>query len=93
MNSSLTRAPQHTASALSLPVVETSAQRRLGPIDRLSLRLGLWLLVRAAARADQAVQRAVHAVSAADQARRNAHDRALREADWQRKGLHRRPPL
>ena len=91
MNSSLTRAPQHTASALSLPVVETSAQRRLGPIDRLSL--GLWLLVRAAARADQAVQRAVHAVSAADQARRNAHDRALREADWQRKGLHLRPPL
>ena len=37
MNTSLTRAPQHTASALSFPVVET----RLGLLDRLSLRLGL----------------------------------------------------
>lgn len=93
MNTSLTRAPQHTASALSLPVVDTTAERRLGRIDRLSLRLGLWLLVRAAARADAAADRATVAASAADRARRNAHDRALREADWQRKALHLRPPL
>ena len=93
MNTSLTRAPQHSASAFSLPVVETSAQRRLGPFDRMSLRLGLWLLVRAAARAEAAAERAADAASAADRARRNAHERALREADWQRRALHLRPPL
>ena len=89
MNTSFTRAPQHTASALSLPVVET----RLGLFDRLSLRLGLWLLVRAAARADVATRRAAEAAATADLARRNALDRAQREAEWQRQALHLRPPL
>ncbi|MBT9605352.1 hypothetical protein [Microbacterium sp.] len=93
MNTSLTRAPQHAASALTLPVVETSAQRRLGPVDRLSLRLGLWLLVHAAARADEATRRAARAADVADLARRTARDRARREADWQRAALHLRPPL
>ncbi|WP_396645370.1 hypothetical protein [Microbacterium sp.] len=93
MNTSLTRAPQHTASAFSVPVVETSAQRRLGPIDRLSLRLGLWLLVRAAARADAATRRAAHTAETAHLARLNALERQEREADWQRLALHIRPPL
>lgn len=93
MNTSLTRAPQHAASALTLPVVETSAQRGLGPVDRLSLRLGLWLLVRAAARADEATRRAARAADVADLARRNARDRVRREAEWQRAALRLRPPL
>ncbi|MGC0370592.1 hypothetical protein [Microbacterium sp. SLBN-111] len=85
MNTSLTRAPQHTASALSLPVVET----RLGLLDRLSLRLGLWLLTRAAARADQRA----HRTAMADLANRAALERARREAHWQRQALLSRPPL
>lgn len=85
MNTSLTRAPQHTASALSLPVVET----RLGLLDRLSLRLGLWLLTRAAARADQRAHRTVRG----DLAHRAALERAQRESHWQRQALVSRPPL
>lgn len=87
MNTSLPRAPQHAASALSVPVVETSAERRLGHLDRLSLRLGLWLLVRAAARADEATRRAAQAADAAILARRNAQERVQREADWQRMAI------
>jgi hypothetical protein len=85
MNTSLTRAPQHTASALSLPVVET----RLGLLDRLSLRLGLWLLTRAAARADQLA----HRTAQADLAHRAALEREQREAHWQRQSLLSRRPL
>ncbi|MFF8185638.1 hypothetical protein ACF044_00045 [Microbacterium sp. NPDC016588] len=89
MNTSLTRAPQHTASALSLPVVETTAQHRLGFLDRLSLRLGLWLLTRAAARAAQLAYRTEHG----DLAHRAALERAQRETHWQRQALLSRPPL
>ncbi|MBN9210952.1 MAG: hypothetical protein BGO45_10190 [Microbacterium sp. 71-36] len=89
MNTSLTRAPQHTASALSLPTVETSAERRLGLLDRLSLRLGLWLLTRAAARADQLAPRTVRA----NVSHRAALERAQREIHWQRQALLSRPPL
>lgn len=85
MNTSLTRAPQHTASALSFPVVET----RLGLLDRLSLRLGLWLLTRAAARVD----RLVHRTERDDLANRAALERSRREAEWQRQALLSRPPL
>ena len=89
MNTSLTRAPQHTASALTLPIVETTAQRRLGFLDRLSLRLGLWLLTRAAARAAQLAHRTVPR----DLAHRAALERAQRESHWQRQALLSRPPL
>lgn len=89
MNTSLTRAPQHTASALSLPVVETTAQHRLGFLDRLSLRLGLWLLTRAAARAAALAHRTERGVLA----HRAALERGRRETHWQRQALLSRPPL
>lgn len=93
MNTSLTRAPQHPASAFSVPVVEPSAERRLGPLDRLSLRLGVWLLVRAAARADEAARRAARSAETAYLARRNALERQQREADWQRLAMHAHRPF
>lgn len=100
MNALFTRAPQHTSAApttsptptpLTAHTVtfDTTAYRPLGLLDRLSLRVGLWLLTRHADRARALDHRAVAAV----RARANAAERDRRERAWQSAAALSRPPL
>ncbi len=95
MNALFTRAPQHSSAAPSpLPTpstitFDTTAYRPLGLLDRLSLRLGLWLLNRHANRARALDNRAVQALRARDA----AAERARREQAWQSAAAFSRPPF
>lgn len=87
MNALFTRAPQHASAApISTPTpstvtFDTTAYRPLGLLDRLSLRLGLWLLTRHADRARALDHHAVSAYRAlAVQAEREKRERAWRSA-------------
>ncbi|MDF2921029.1 hypothetical protein [Microbacterium sp. NPDC086615] len=83
-----TRAPQHTAATptVSLPTI---VDRPVGLIDRLTLRLGLWLLTRHAAR--------VHVIelrtTSAHRARVQYAERSQRERDWYRTASLMRPTI
>ncbi|KTS11530.1 hypothetical protein [Microbacterium testaceum] len=83
-----TRAPQHTAATptISLPTI---VDRPVGLIDRLTLRLGLWLLTRHAAR--------VHVIelrtTSAHRARVQYAERSQRERDWYRTASLMRPTI
>lgn len=55
---------------------------RLTPADRLSVRIGLWLLLRAERRADAAREVDVHARNMASTTARAAHERTAMRA-WQ----------
>lgn len=92
MNALFARAPQHSSAALSPTpstiTIDTATDRPLGPVDRLSLRLGLWLLTRHDARgrahklrADRAHHR--HTAEA---------ERTARERAWHRAAALVRPP-
>jgi hypothetical protein len=93
MNALFARAPQHASAALppttSTITIDTATDRPLGLLDRLSLRLGLWLLTRHAARGRTLEHRADRAH------RRHAADaeRAARERAWHRTAALIRPPL
>jgi hypothetical protein len=82
-----TRAPQHTAATptVSLPTIST---RPVGLIDRLTLRLGLWLLTRHAAR--------IHVIELRSATTHRAFvqsaERRRRERDWYRTASLLRPP-
>ncbi|OZD30791.1 hypothetical protein CH252_40455 [Rhodococcus sp. 06-1477-1B] len=95
MNALFTRAPQHTTAAPSTPptpspiTFDTTAYRPLGLIDRLSLRLGLWLLTRHADRARALDHRAIDALRARDA----AAERDRRERAWQSAAAFSRPPF
>lgn len=95
MNALFTRAPQHASAAPTpapLPstvTFDTTAYRPLGLLDRLSLRLGLWLLTRHADRA-----RALdHQAASACRARRAHAERDKRERAWQSAAAFSRPPF
>lgn len=83
-----TRAPQHTAAT---PTVSFSpiTDRRVGLVDRLTLRLGLWLLTRHASR--------VHVIelrtAGAHRALVQSAERSQRERDWYRTASLLRPTL
>ncbi|KTR95070.1 hypothetical protein NS220_06950 [Microbacterium testaceum] len=83
-----TRAPQHTAATptVSLPTI---VERPVGLLDRLTLRLGLWLLTRHAAR--------VHVIELRTASAHRAHaqsaERRQRERDWYRTAALMRPPF
>ena len=83
-----TRAPQHTAATptVSLPTI---VDRPVGFVDRLTLRLGLWLLTRHAAR--------VHVIelrtASAHRARVQSAERSQRERVWSPGASLLRPPL
>jgi len=83
-----TRAPQHSAATptISLPPIP---DRPVGLVDRLTLRLGLWLLTRHAAR--------VHVIelrtAGAHRALRQSAERTRRERDWYRTASLLRPPI
>lgn len=85
MTTPLTRAP--LARVPVLPLADPAMDRRLSPLDRLSVRVGLWLIVRGAARA-RPVDR-----TAADALRRAALERDRRERAWLRAALLRRPHI
>ena len=93
MNALFARAPQHASAALSSPsstiTIDTATDRPLGLLDRLSLRLGLWLLTRHASRGRSLEHRAdrAHRRRAADA------ERAARERAWHRTAALTRPPL
>ncbi|WJS89529.1 hypothetical protein [Microbacterium testaceum] len=95
MNALFTRAPQHSSAAPSIPptpstvTFDTTAYRPLGLFDRLSLRLGLWLLNRHANRARALDHRAVEALRARDA----AAERDRRERAWQSTAAFSRPPF
>lgn len=93
MNALFARAPQHPSAALSPTpstiTIDTAPDRPLGLVDRLSLRLGLWLLTRHAARGRAQAYRA-------DRARRRRTadaERTARERAWHRAAALVRPPL
>ncbi|MDQ1083988.1 MULTISPECIES: hypothetical protein [Microbacterium] len=94
MNALFTRAPQHSSAAPTTPTpstvtFDTTAYRPLGPLDRLSLRIGLWLLTRHADRA-----RALdHEAVAAHRARQAAEEREKRERAWQSTAAFSRLPF
>jgi len=83
-----TRAPQHTAATptVSLPTI---TGRPVGFVDRLTLRIGLWLLTRHAAR--------VHVIelrtASAHPASRQSAERTQRERDWYRTASLLRPTI
>lgn len=92
MNALFARAPQHPSAALSPTpssiTIDTATDRPLGLLDRLSLRLGLWLLTRHAARGRTLDHRADRA-----HRRRTADaERAARERAWHRAAALTRPP-
>jgi len=98
MNALFTRAQQHTSAAPTPSPIppaphtvtfDTTAYRPLGLFDRLSLRLGLWLLTRHADRARALDHRAVAAVRARD----SAAERDRRERAWQSAAAFSRPPF
>ncbi|MDQ1121933.1 hypothetical protein [Microbacterium trichothecenolyticum] len=82
-----TRAPQHTAATPTVSLPSTT-DRRVGLIDRLTLRLGLWLLTRHAAR----VQVIELRTADAHRARVQTAQREQRERDWYRAATLLRPP-
>jgi hypothetical protein len=93
MNALFARPPQHSSAALSAPsstiTIDTASDRPLGLLDRLSLRLGLWLLTRHASRGRTLEHRAdrTHRRRTADA------ERAARERAWHRTAALIRPPL
>ena len=95
MNALFARAPQHSSAAPSTPptrstvTFDTTAYRPLGLFDRLSLRLGLWLLDRHANRARALDHRAIDALRARDA----AAERDRRERAWQSAAAFSRPPF
>ncbi|MCM3614439.1 hypothetical protein M3672_08295 [Microbacterium enclense] len=95
MNALFARAPQHTAAAPTSPstpstvTFDTTAYRPLGLFDRLSLRLGLWLLTRHADRARALDHQAV----AAHRARDAFAEREKRERAWQSTAAFSRLPF
>jgi hypothetical protein len=98
MNALFARAPQHSSAAPASPstpstpstiTFDTTIHRPLGLLDRLSLRVGLWLLTRHAHRA-QALD---HRVALAHRARRARAERLERERAWQRTAALTRLPL
>lgn len=95
MNALFTRAPQHVSAAPtviptpSTVTFDTTAYRPLGLLDRLSLRLGLWLLTRHADRARALDHQAV----AAYRAQKAQAEREKRERAWQSAAAFSRPPL
>ncbi len=86
MSTSPTRAPQHTAATPTV-LLPSTLDRPVGLIDRLTLRLGLWLLTRHAARVDLAGLRA----ASAHRARLRAAEREQRERAWYRTSALQRP--
>jgi len=82
-----TRAPQHTAATPTVSLPSTT-DRRVGLLDRLTLRLGLWLLTRHAARV-QVIERRT---ADAHRARVQSAQRDQRERDWYRAATLLRPP-
>lgn len=84
MNALFARAPQHSSAAPTSPstpstvTFDLAVDRPVGLIDRLSLRLGLWLLTRHAARA----RRLDHGSAAAHRARQTHAERLERERAW-----------
>ncbi|MCJ1706698.1 hypothetical protein [Microbacterium sp. VKM Ac-2923] len=93
MNALFARAPQHSSAALSSTpstiTIDTAIDRPLGLLDRMSLRLGLWLLTRHADRA-QALD---HRAAVAHRARRARAERLERERAWQRTAALTRLPF
>ncbi len=95
MNALSARAPHHSAAAPSSPspasrvTFDLDVDRRVGPLDRLSLRVGLWLLTRHADRARRLDQRAAVARSE----RRARAERLEREREWFRTAALSRLPL
>ncbi len=95
MNALFTRAPQHASAAPSTPPIpstvtfDTTAYRPLGLLDRLSLRVGLWLLARHADRARALDHQAVSAY----RAQKAQAERDRRERAWQSAAAFNRPPF
>lgn len=83
-----TRAPQHTAATpiVSLP---STLDRPFGLVDRLTLRLGLWLLTRHADRVHVIELRAANA----HRAHAQSAERSRRERDWYRAASLMRPTI
>lgn len=97
MNALFARAPQHTSAAPTTTTTptptsvtfDTTAYRPLGLLDRLSLRLGLWLLTRHADRARALDHQAVSAY----RAQKIQAERDKRERAWQSAAAFSRPPF
>lgn len=95
MNALFARAPQHSSAAPTSPSTPSSvtfdlvAHRPVGPFDRLSLRVGLWLLTRHAYR----VRRLDDRTAAAHRARRAHAERLERERAWLRTATLSRLPF
>ncbi|MBD8218426.1 hypothetical protein IFU40_07250 [Microbacterium sp. CFBP 13617] len=82
-----TRAP-HSVSAAPAPLTIPVTDHPVGRLDRLTLRLGLWLLTRHAARIHAIERRA----AAVHRARQRDAQRTQRERDWYRAAALQRPP-
>lgn len=95
MNALFARAPQHASAAPSSPSLPSSvtfdlvADRPVGLLDRLSLRVGLWLLTRHADRS----RRLDHRTATAHRARQAQAERLERERAWLRTAALSRLPF